>query len=161
MHLIVCFLSSSISMCSSLPCRPYLNKLPAKFSEEDKILITDPMLATGGTILQVTYWVGHHQKKNCVPVNIHGAPNGVPKAMLIPRNHVTSRKIRRRSFTQCFTQHANAAAFIMHASAAVRLAHMTNMHICVYGIKSCSRCKHNEIHSAVQACKPSQCMLAC
>ncbi len=35
-------------------CRPYLNKLPMSFSEDDKIVITDPMLATGGTIMQVT-----------------------------------------------------------------------------------------------------------
>jgi uracil phosphoribosyltransferase len=33
--------------------RPYLNKLPSKFEEDDRILITDPMLATGGTIMQV------------------------------------------------------------------------------------------------------------
>jgi hypothetical protein len=31
----------------------YLNKLPKQLSPEDKILITDPMLATGGTMLQV------------------------------------------------------------------------------------------------------------
>ncbi|KXZ48543.1 hypothetical protein GPECTOR_27g714 [Gonium pectorale] len=31
----------------------YLNKLPAKLSPEDLFLITDPMLATGGTIVQV------------------------------------------------------------------------------------------------------------
>eukprot|EP00877_Chromochloris_zofingiensis_P010572 jgi/Chrzof1/5769/Cz16g15060.t1 len=31
----------------------YLNKLPALFSSEDLILITDPMLATGGTMMQV------------------------------------------------------------------------------------------------------------
>lgn len=29
----------------------YLNKLPAKLSPDDLILITDPMLATGGTIM--------------------------------------------------------------------------------------------------------------
>jgi uracil phosphoribosyltransferase len=33
--------------------RSYLNKLPAQFSEDDLILITDPMLATGGTMMQV------------------------------------------------------------------------------------------------------------
>ena len=31
----------------------YLNKLPAKFNADDLILITDPMLATGGTMMQV------------------------------------------------------------------------------------------------------------
>lgn len=30
----------------------YLNKLPAKFEADDLILITDPMLATGGTMMQ-------------------------------------------------------------------------------------------------------------
>lgn len=30
----------------------YLNKLPAKFSQETRILILDPMLATGGSILK-------------------------------------------------------------------------------------------------------------
>ena len=33
---------------------PYLNKLPAKFDPEDRIIVTDPMLATGGTIIQVS-----------------------------------------------------------------------------------------------------------
>lgn len=32
---------------------PYLNKLPQSFSPDDPVLITDPMLATGGTMLQV------------------------------------------------------------------------------------------------------------
>mmetsp|Transcript_6702 Transcript_6702/g.24824 ORF Transcript_6702/g.24824 Transcript_6702/m.24824 type:complete len:293 (-) Transcript_6702:1386-2264(-) len=36
----------------SLEASMYLNKLPEKFEEDDKILITDPMLATGGTIIQ-------------------------------------------------------------------------------------------------------------
>lgn len=31
----------------------YLNKLPKQFSPDDLILITDPMLATGGTIVKV------------------------------------------------------------------------------------------------------------
>jgi hypothetical protein len=31
----------------------YLNKLPKQFSQDDLILITDPMLATGGTIVKV------------------------------------------------------------------------------------------------------------
>lgn len=34
--------------------RSYLNKLPEKFAEDDLILITDPMLATGGTMMQVS-----------------------------------------------------------------------------------------------------------
>ena len=29
----------------------YLNKLPESFSPEDKVLVTDPMLATGGTLM--------------------------------------------------------------------------------------------------------------
>lgn len=33
--------------------RAYLNKLPARLSPEDLILVTDPMLATGGTMVQV------------------------------------------------------------------------------------------------------------
>lgn len=37
----------------TLQARSYLNKLPAKFSEDDLVLITDPMLATGGTMMQV------------------------------------------------------------------------------------------------------------
>ncbi|KAF5842384.1 uracil phosphoribosyltransferase [Dunaliella salina] len=37
----------------TLQATPYLNKLPARFAEDDLILITDPMLATGGTMLQV------------------------------------------------------------------------------------------------------------
>lgn len=36
----------------TLQARSYLNKLPAKFAEDDLILITDPMLATGGTMMQ-------------------------------------------------------------------------------------------------------------
>jgi uracil phosphoribosyltransferase len=36
-----------------LQARSYLNKLPEKFAEDDLILITDPMLATGGTMMQV------------------------------------------------------------------------------------------------------------
>ncbi len=35
----------------------YLNKLPAKLAKEDLFLIADPMLATGGTIVQVG-WIG-------------------------------------------------------------------------------------------------------
>lgn len=38
---------------SPLQATSYLNKLPAKLSSEDLILITDPMLATGGTMMQV------------------------------------------------------------------------------------------------------------
>ena len=38
-----------------LQARSYLNKLPAKFAEDDLILITDPMLATGGTMMQVRH----------------------------------------------------------------------------------------------------------
>ncbi|GBF97658.1 uracil phosphoribosyltransferase [Raphidocelis subcapitata] len=38
---------------TTLKATPYLNKLPASLSPDDKILITDPMLATGGTMLQV------------------------------------------------------------------------------------------------------------
>jgi uracil phosphoribosyltransferase len=30
-----------------------LNKLPQRLSPEDRILVTDPMLATGGTMLKV------------------------------------------------------------------------------------------------------------
>jgi len=37
----------------TLQAKPYLNKLPKSFSPEDQILVTDPMLATGGTIMQV------------------------------------------------------------------------------------------------------------
>lgn len=37
-----------------LQARSYLNKLPEKFAEDDLILITDPMLATGGTMMQVS-----------------------------------------------------------------------------------------------------------
>lgn len=29
----------------------YLNKLPTRFSPDDVIIVTDPMLATGGTIM--------------------------------------------------------------------------------------------------------------
>lgn len=37
----------------TLQATSYLNKLPAKMSPDDVILVTDPMLATGGTMLQV------------------------------------------------------------------------------------------------------------
>ncbi|KAL6772442.1 hypothetical protein ACKKBG_A30255 [Auxenochlorella protothecoides x Auxenochlorella symbiontica] len=37
----------------TLVATPYLNKLPASFTPEDRILVTDPMLATGGTMRQV------------------------------------------------------------------------------------------------------------
>ncbi|KAG2498650.1 hypothetical protein HYH03_003396 [Edaphochlamys debaryana] len=37
----------------TLQATAYLNKLPAKVSPDDLFLITDPMLATGGTIVQV------------------------------------------------------------------------------------------------------------
>ncbi|MEW5297987.1 MAG: hypothetical protein WDW36_001155 [Sanguina aurantia] len=37
----------------TLQARAYLNKLPARLSPEDLILVTDPMLATGGTMVQV------------------------------------------------------------------------------------------------------------
>jgi hypothetical protein len=33
--------------------REYLNKLPAKFEATDRILVSDPMLATGGTMMAV------------------------------------------------------------------------------------------------------------
>jgi hypothetical protein len=33
----------------------YLNKLPATFSPDDLVIITDPMLATGGTIVKVIW----------------------------------------------------------------------------------------------------------
>jgi hypothetical protein len=52
-------LYASILNCFYRCCfhRSYLNKLPARFEEDDKILITDPMLATGGTMLQVSSFV--------------------------------------------------------------------------------------------------------
>jgi hypothetical protein len=31
----------------------YLNKLPAQFQPDDLVLVADPMLATGGTMMQV------------------------------------------------------------------------------------------------------------
>lgn len=37
----------------TLEASAYLNKLPASLSQEDRILITDPMLATGGTMMKV------------------------------------------------------------------------------------------------------------
>ncbi|CAL8466447.1 g5983 [Coccomyxa elongata] len=38
---------------SSLEATAYLNKLPASLSADDRILVVDPMLATGGTMVQV------------------------------------------------------------------------------------------------------------
>lgn len=38
---------------NTLEATAYLNKLPKRMSPEDLVLITDPMLATGGTIVQV------------------------------------------------------------------------------------------------------------
>ena len=38
---------------STLESTCYLNKLPEKFNAEDKIMITDPMMATGGTMIHV------------------------------------------------------------------------------------------------------------
>lgn len=38
---------------NTLEATCYLNKLPATLSAEDRILVSDPMLATGGTIAQV------------------------------------------------------------------------------------------------------------
>jgi hypothetical protein len=35
----------------TLQPKMYLNKLPAKFTSEDRVLVTDPMLATGGSML--------------------------------------------------------------------------------------------------------------
>lgn len=37
----------------TLQPREYLNKLPAKFEATDRILVSDPMLATGGTMMAV------------------------------------------------------------------------------------------------------------
>jgi uracil phosphoribosyltransferase len=37
----------------SLQATSYLNKLPAQFQPDDLVLIADPMLATGGTMMQV------------------------------------------------------------------------------------------------------------
>ena len=31
----------------------YLNKLPSSFAADDRVLVCDPMIATGGTILNV------------------------------------------------------------------------------------------------------------
>jgi hypothetical protein len=36
-----------------LQATSYLNKLPAQFQPDDLVLIADPMLATGGTMMQV------------------------------------------------------------------------------------------------------------
>lgn len=58
---------ASVCDCDSQPLEPlnppgaafplqassYLNKLPPSFSPEDIIIVTDPMLATGGTMMQV------------------------------------------------------------------------------------------------------------
>jgi hypothetical protein len=41
---------------AAVPCvqaTSYLNKLPAQFQPDDLVLIADPMLATGGTMMQV------------------------------------------------------------------------------------------------------------
>lgn len=37
----------------TLQASSYLNKLPKSFDKEDKILVADPMLATGGTVVNV------------------------------------------------------------------------------------------------------------
>lgn len=37
----------------TLQATSYLNKLPSSFSPEDRILVADPMLATGGTVMNV------------------------------------------------------------------------------------------------------------
>jgi uracil phosphoribosyltransferase len=38
---------------ATLMATPYLNKLPASLSPDDRILVVDTMLATGGTVVQV------------------------------------------------------------------------------------------------------------
>eukprot|EP00887_Chlorella_sp_A99_P004099 scaffold23.g4099.t1 len=38
---------------ATLEATCYLNKLPRRFSPDDRVLVSDPMLATGGTIAQV------------------------------------------------------------------------------------------------------------
>lgn len=53
-----CISATALDLLSHTPfrCAPraYLNKLPGRFEKGEKILITDPMLATGGTMVQVT-----------------------------------------------------------------------------------------------------------
>jgi uracil phosphoribosyltransferase len=38
---------------TTLQCSCYLNKLPEKFQPETRVLVTDPMLATGGSIMNL------------------------------------------------------------------------------------------------------------
>lgn len=42
-----------ISLCPLLQASCYLNKLPPRFSPDDRVLVSDVILATGGTLVQV------------------------------------------------------------------------------------------------------------
>ncbi|OKH18201.1 uracil phosphoribosyltransferase [[Limnothrix rosea] IAM M-220] len=52
---------------ASLEARCYLNNLPAEFSEETRVLLLDPMLATGGTMMAAMAEV---VKRGVNPANI-------------------------------------------------------------------------------------------
>eukprot|EP00891_Asterochloris_glomerata_P007144 jgi/Astpho2/7144/Aster-01470 len=59
----------------------YLNKLPERFESDDKILISDPMLATGGTVLQVLEDIVARggQPQNIIVISVVAAPPALQK----------------------------------------------------------------------------------
>lgn len=60
----------------TLEATEYLNKLPKTLSKDDLVLVSDPMLATGGTIIKVGQIPGisrlhHHSIQYCCSFHAH------------------------------------------------------------------------------------------
>ena len=54
----------------TLEASEYLNKLPKTLSKDDLILVSDPMLATGGTIVKVCFVSVHVASRYMLPLGI-------------------------------------------------------------------------------------------
>lgn len=74
----------------ALQARSYLNKLPDRFSEDDLVLITDPMLATGGTMMQVgrqaVSWLGSCSAPTFAKTAAVSACNPAAGICMVPAN---------------------------------------------------------------------------
>jgi uracil phosphoribosyltransferase len=52
-------------MTTHLQASWYLNKLPESFAADDRVLVSDPMMATGGTMVQVKHQGLHGCQVHC------------------------------------------------------------------------------------------------
>ena len=60
----------------TLEPHPYFCKMPKDVAERD-VMIVDPMLATGGTLVAATHYLAERGAKDVTAINIIAAPEGI------------------------------------------------------------------------------------